>query len=205
VHIYPNTGTTRTYYTGEFASIAGVHPKTVQRWDRDGTLTARRTPTGRRFYTEEDRRKLLALPQAMRRAVAYCRVSSAAQKPDLKNQRQALETFCAARGLANIEFIEEVGGGVNFERKAFTALMDAVGRGEITTLVIAHKDRLVRFGAPWFEHFCAERGTDILVLNAQTLSPEAEMVQDLMTIVHCFSSRLYGLRNYKKSLREALR
>jgi putative resolvase len=61
--------------------------------------------------------------------------------------------------------------------------MDAVARGEITTLVIAHRDRFVRFGSPWFEHFCAERGTDILVLNAQTLSPEAGMVQDLMTIV----------------------
>ena len=32
-----------------------------------------------------------------------------------------------------------------------------------------------------------------------------EMVQDLMTIVHCFSCRLYGLRNYKKKLAEALK
>jgi predicted site-specific integrase-resolvase len=29
-------------------------------------------------------------------------------------------------------------------------------------------------------------------------------VQDLMTIVHCFSSCLYGLRNYRKKLNEAL-
>jgi putative resolvase len=62
---------------GEFARLAGVHPKTVQRWDRDGTLPAHRTPTGRRFYTEEDRRKLLSLPQPLRRSVAYCRISSA--------------------------------------------------------------------------------------------------------------------------------
>jgi putative resolvase len=123
----------------------------------------------------------------------------------LKNQRQALEAFCAARGLTNVEFVEEVGGGMNFKRKAFTSLMDGVGRGEIATLVIAHKDRLVRFGFPWFEHFCAEHGTELLVLNAETLSPEAEMVQDLMTIVHCFSSRLYGLHNYKQLLRDALK
>jgi predicted site-specific integrase-resolvase len=31
------------------------------------------------------------------------------------------------------------------------------------------------------------------------------MVEDLMTIVHCFSSRLYGLRNYKKALKDALK
>src|ERR1700756_2379351 len=44
---------TRTYSLGEFARLMGVHPKTVQRWDRDGTLTAKRTPTGRRVYTDD--------------------------------------------------------------------------------------------------------------------------------------------------------
>jgi predicted site-specific integrase-resolvase len=45
---------------------------------------------------------------------------------------------------------------------------------------------------------------EIIILNQEKLSPEAEMVQDLMTIIHCFSSRLYGLRNYKKQLKKAL-
>ena len=44
----------------------------------------------------------------------------------------------------------------------------------------------------------------LLVMNTESLSPEQEMVEDLMTIVHCFSSRLYGLRNYRKSLKQAL-
>jgi predicted site-specific integrase-resolvase len=47
-------------------------------------------------------------------------------------------------------------------------------------------------------------GCEILVLNQEDLSPEQEMVQDLMTIVHCFSSRLYGLRNYRRQLRATL-
>src|ERR1700752_613734 len=58
---------TRTYSLGEFARLMGVHPKTVQRWDRDGTLTAKRTPTGRRFYTDEDRRRVLGFPEAQKR------------------------------------------------------------------------------------------------------------------------------------------
>jgi predicted site-specific integrase-resolvase len=45
----------------------------------------------------------------------------------------------------------------------------------------------------------------MLVLNTEKLSPEQEMVQDLMAITHCFSARLYGLRNYRKALREALK
>jgi excisionase family DNA binding protein len=57
---------TRTYSLGEFARLMGVHPKTVQRWDRDGTLTAKRTPTGRRVYTDEDRRRVLGFPEAQK-------------------------------------------------------------------------------------------------------------------------------------------
>jgi predicted site-specific integrase-resolvase len=41
-------------------------------------------------------------------------------------------------------------------------------------------------------------------LNTETLSPEQELVQDLMTIIHCFSSRLYGLRHYRKALKKAI-
>jgi len=38
----------------------------------------------------------------------------------------------------------------------------------------------------------------------QTLSPEQEMGQDLLAIIHCFSARLYELRNYRKALKKAL-
>jgi len=134
-----------------------------------------------------------------------CRVSGAVQKPDLANQRKVLEEFVVAKGLANVEFIEEVGGGLNFKRKRFLALMDEIGRREIKTLILAHRDRLTRFGFEWFEHFAEANGCEVLVLNQERLSPEQEMVQDLMTIVHCFSSRLYGLRNYRKKLDEALK
>ncbi len=70
-------------------------------------------------------------------------------------------------------------------------------------LVIAHKDRLVRFGFEWFAAFCERHGTDLVIINGETLSPEQEMVQDLLSIVHIFSARLYGLRSYKKVIRDA--
>jgi predicted site-specific integrase-resolvase len=136
--------------------------------------------------------------------VAYCRVSSQAQKPDLKNQRAVLENFCVARGLANVEFVLEIGGGLNFKRKAFLDVVSRVIRGEIGRLILAHKDRLVRFGFELLAHICETHGCELLILNQEKLSPEQEMVQDLMTIVHCFSSRLYGLRNYRRDLKKAL-
>ena len=163
--------------------------------------------TGRRYYTED---QILAFrrphpePPQHRKIVAYCRVSSQSQRPDLKNQRLALEQFCTARGLANVEFVEEVGGGMNFRRKKFLALMDAIAAGDISMLILAHKDRLTRFGFEWFERFCRQHGCEILVLNQEHLSPEQELVQDLLTITHVFSARLYGLRHYRKHLKEAL-
>jgi predicted site-specific integrase-resolvase len=74
--------------------------KTLQRWDREGRLKPDRTATGRRLYTKAVLDGFVhrtPVPVA-RMPVAYCRVSSAAQKPDLKNQRRVLEDFCAARG-----------------------------------------------------------------------------------------------------------
>jgi predicted site-specific integrase-resolvase len=37
-------------------------------------------------------------------------------------------------------------------------------------------------------------------MNAASLSPDVEMTKDLLSIIHCFSSRLYGLRKYKKNI-----
>lgn len=195
--------------TGRAAKLLGVSVKTLQRWEREGRLIpVSRTDSNRRLYTEAQIREFIGLRNAVSeptRLVAYCRVSSAAQKPDLANQRKVLEEFVVAKGLANVEFIEEVGGGLNFKRKRFLALMDEIGRRELKTLILAHRDRLTRFGFEWFEHFAEANGCEVLVLNQERLSPEQEMVQDLMTIVHCFSSRLHGLRNCRKKLDEALK
>ena len=76
--------------------------------------------------------------------------------------------------------------------------------GDIGTLVIAHTDRLARFGFPLIEHLCEVHHCELIVVNNQSLSPEQELTQDLMTILQCFSSRLSGLRNYRKTLKEAL-
>ena len=192
----------------QVAAALCVTVKTVQRWDREGRLVpVARSGTNRRMYTEDQIREFQGQRQfgaAPVRLVAYCRVSSAAQRPDLADQRRVLEEFVAARGLANVEFIEEIGGGLNFKRKKFLALMDEIGRHEVKMLILAHRDRLTRFGYEWFEHHATAHGCELLVLNQEHLSPEQEMVQDMMTIVHCFSSRLYGLRNYRKKLKEAL-
>ncbi len=179
----------------------------MQVLDRTGALPAHRTSTGKRYWLRVDLEAYLGRTaiNAPRKAVAYCRVSSQAQRSDLKNQRRIVEEFCVVRGLANVDFIEEIGGGLNFKRPKFLALVDAIISGGISTLVLAHKDRLLRFGFELLKHLCTVHSCELLVINVEQVSPEQEMVQDLMAITHCFSSRLYGLRNYRKALKEALK
>jgi predicted site-specific integrase-resolvase len=84
-------------------------------------------------------------------------------------------------------------------------LFERIIAGEVKSLTVAHKDRLARFGFDFLKHLCNAHGCELVVMNTESLSPEREMVEDLMAITHCFSARLYGLRNYKKALKEALK
>jgi putative resolvase len=195
----------RTYTVTEFARLIGLSVKTLQRWDREGKLKPKRTMTNRRYYTDEDLNAVrLHVDEIERKTVCYIRVSSQAQKPDLKNQRKIVEEFCVAKGLAVDEYIEEVGGGLNFKRTKFLRLIDDIVNGQIEKLVLAHKDRLARFGFDLMAHLCKTHRCELLIINVEKLSPDRELVEDLMTITHCFSARLYGLRNYKKALRQAI-
>ena len=72
---------------------------------------------------------------------------------------------------------------------------------KVKTIVITHKDRFIRFGYEWFERFCMKYNTEILVVNNESLSPQAELVQDIISILHVFSCRLYGLRKYKNQIK----
>ena len=50
----------------------------------------------------------------------------------------------------------------------------------------------------WFEKFRMKFHTTIIVVNNESLSPQEELVQDIISIIHAFSCRLYRLRKYKK-------
>lgn len=191
------------YSVGEFAKKIGKSVRTLQKWDRDKKLVAFRTPTQRRYYTHQQylEYKGIVAP-ATAKSIAYCRVSSRGQKDDLKSQKNFVLDFCRNAGIALDEVFEDFGSGLNFKRQKFVHLMEEVESGKVANLVLAHKDRLVRFGFQWFEDFCKKHGTNVIVINDERLSPEEEIVQDLITIVHVFSSRVYGLRKYKKIIKE---
>jgi putative resolvase len=189
-----------SYRINEFAKRLGRSVQTIRRWEREGKLTAKRLPSGHRYFDESDVRLLMGGVADKKDTVVYCRVSSASQKNDLAAQVLAMQTYCLGAAIPVDQWIEEVGGGMNFKRRHFLSLIDRIQRGQIQKLLIAHKDRLMRFGFELFNHIAIENGCEIVVVNQNSLSPQQEMVEDLMAIVHTFSCRLYAMRKYKSTI-----
>ena len=79
-------------------------------------------------------------------------------------------------------------------------LLVEVMENKIKMILVSHKDRFVRFGFDWFEKFCNKFNVEIVVVKNERLSPHEELVQDIVSILHVFSRRLYGLRKYKKQI-----
>lgn len=197
------------YSVSEFAEKVGYHYKTLQVLDKKGIFPAKRTKTNRRYYTEEDLNLFLnqiaKIPvetkekEEKRLTVTYSRVSSHSQKEDLKSQQQFIENFVASQGLQIDENLSDIGSGLNYERKNFLKILDLVEQNKIEKIIVAHKDRFVRFGFDFFKQFCQKHHAEIVVINLESCSPEQEFTEDLISIIHCFSSKLYGLRKYNKN------
>ena len=194
-----------TYSPKQFGKLIGRTTNTLQKWDREGKLKAHRSPTtNRRYYTHDQYlayRGLVAPEQGL--TIVYSRVSGVAQKPDLANQVETLEAYCKQHSLVVDEWMSDIGSGLNYKRKQFNHLMQLVELGKVRRILIAHRDRLVRFGYEYFEAFCERHHTEIVVINGESHSPEQELVRDLMAIVTVFSARLHGLRSYKKAIKDA--
>ena len=199
-----NTSNITNYKPKDFAELLGVSVKTLQRWDRDGILKANRTPTDRRYYTYDQylQFKGIQTENDIRDTVIYARVSTRNQKDDLQNQVEFLKQFCNAKGIIVNQCIEDFGSGLNYNRKKWNKLLDEVMENKIKTIVISNKDRFIRFGYDWFEKFCEKFNTKIIIVNNETLSPNEELVQDIISILRVFSCRLYGLRKYKNQIKE---
>ena len=186
----------------EMAKRLNVSVKTLQRWDREGILVAKRTPTDRRYYTEDQYLEYIgSSTKTKRKTIAYARVSSANQKDNLQNQIRFIRSYVNAKGEILDDVIEDIGSGLNYNRKRWNdLLLNQIPKGEIEKIYITYKDRFVRFGFDWFERFCNHYNCEIVVINNPDTSPQKELIDDLISIIHVFSCRIYGLRKYKKDI-----
>lgn len=176
----------------EASKFYGVSIATLRRWDRENKLDSIRTKGGQRRFCIES-------PKEDKPIVCYARVSTHGQRDDLDRQIEFLRTAYPTATIVN-----EVGSGLNFKRRKFLKILEQIYKADISMLVVAYSDRAVRFGFPLIEWLCQQSGVKLLVLNERKLSPEAELVEDILSILHCFSARLYGLRKYQKKLNKEI-
>lgn len=201
----------KIYSVSEFANKVGYHYKTLQVLDKKGIFPAKRNQRNRRYYTDEDYylflNQIAKIPveennnnvHQKRLIITYSRVSSHGQKDNLKSQQSFIENFVASNGLQVDENLFDIGSGLNYERKNFLKILELVEQKQVEKIIIAHKDRFVRFGFDYFQNFCKKHNTEIVIINLDSCSPEQEFTEDLISIIHCFSSKLYGLRKYNKN------
>jgi len=183
----------------EAANTLGVCLRTLRRWEAEGKISTVKTPSGQRRYEIEKFIKKESEPDGGRATVVYARVSTRPQKADLDRQVERLSAI-----YPGAEVVKEVGGGLNLRRKGLIALLGRVLRGDIAIIVVAHKDRLARFGFDIIEWLCEQFDCKIVVLNQISLSPHAELVQDIVAILHSFSSRLDSIKRLEKQIKEEL-
>lgn len=187
----------------EMSKLLNVTVKTLQRWDNSGKLKAHRNPSNRRYYYYEQYLAYIGeLNNDKGKVVIYTRVSTRNQKDDLKNQKEFLKAFANGRGLIVDEILSDIGSGLNYNRKKWNKLLDEVSEGKISKVIIAHKDRFVRFGFEWFERYLKKNGVELLLVNNEEMSLQEEIINDIISILHVFSCKVYGLRKYKKKIKE---
>lgn len=179
-------------------SLTGLSANTLRKYADNGTIRAERIGEKRqRLFDVSDLLSVNKVDDKGKPVVCYCRVSSGKQKDDLARQvaymRQQFE---------DADIVQDVGSGLNFKRKGLQSILRRIMQGDKFTLIVAHRDRLCRFGIELFQFMLEQNGGELMVLDKSEVSPQQELTEDLLAILHVFSCRMHGLRRYENQIKK---
>jgi putative resolvase len=174
----------------QYAKKVGVTYRTAFRWWQNGDIKGYQLPSGTIVVTEGEERQESRAGQV----VIYARVSSHEHRANLERQTERLEDYCAAKGYQVSKVVKEIGSGVNDNRAKFLALLEDQ---RVTTIVVEHKDRAMRFGFRYLQTLLRGQGRTLEVVNLVENNRE-DLLADLVSIVYSFAARLYGQRRAKR-------
>jgi predicted site-specific integrase-resolvase len=203
------------YVSGSKASkILGVHQRTLYSWDEKKIIETIRTPGGKRLYNvkkylensdknisrEENTKQMHDFIinnklSVKKYKIIYARVSSNAQKNDLERQKDML-----SKKYPTYDLITDIGSGVNLNRRGLRKIIDYAIQGKIDEIVIAHKDRLCRFGYELIEDIIKKysNGKITIMMENEEKEPKEELVEDVLQIMNIFVAKMNGMRKYDK-------
>src|ERR1700688_2445154 len=126
-----------------WAKNQGIQYHTAWHWFKTGKLPVKayQSATGTIIVTVED-------PELSGGVAVYARVSSHDQKNDLDAQSGRAVTWAITNGYTVTRVVAEVGSGLNPHRKQLMALL---ADPSINTIIVEHRDRLMRFGSEYIE------------------------------------------------------
>ena len=194
------------YNIKQFSELINVSKQTLRNWDKEGKLIPIKLKSGHRRYTDEHFSLFNKfLKNEERLNIIYCRESTKQQLNSLDNQIIKCKEFCISKGLNIDKVITDNLSALNYKRNGLNELLKLILENKIENLIIYYKDRLTRFGFEMFEEFSKLNNFNIIIIdNSETdKSKEMEFAEDLISIIHHFSMKIYGKRSYKKKVVDA--
>ena len=172
---------------------------TLKVWKDKGKLKYKRF-TNRKILYDIDSFTDTVTNYDIRKNVIYARVSNTKQKYDLEHQIETIKNYMLSNGIEANVIYSEIASGMNENRKEFNLMLREIFAGNVDKVFISYKDRLTRFGFDYFKNIFSEFGVEIVVLDEleETNSDfQKELVNDLISIIHNFSMKLYSNRRQK--------
>lgn len=186
--------------TKDVLRILGITRPTLTKYVKNGTIGVTIMPNGRYDYNDEDVYRFLN-KDCKRKTVIYARVSTKKQKKDLENQIEMLKQFCFMNGYVLGGIYSDIASGISFENRSdFFTLLDEIIAGKVDKVIITYKDRLSRVGFELFKHLFLRFNTQIIVLSevGNTELDSEEIFEEIISLLHCYSMKLYSKRNRAK-------
>jgi len=184
---------TKLYTSREAARILDVCPNSLRKWADNGEIDCIRTKSGQRRYDVDS----YIGKSTTSTTICYCRVSSHKQRDDLERQIEFLQNQ-----YPNAEFVKDIGSGLNFKLRGLKTILERAMSGIHITLVVAHRDRLARFGVDLIRQVIEQNGGKLVVLEETLLSSEQELTDELFNILDILAERMPKLKSYKKRIHQ---
>lgn len=188
--------------------LLGISRLTLHNYIKKGYINYKTLPSGQYDYDEDSVYAFIGRKKEKkdRKIISYSRVSTQAQRSQLKEQTNRIYESCVSRGIQLDEQIEDIKSGMSFDREGLQKLCELVIKNEVELVIIENKDRLTRFCYDLLEGIFRYFGTKILVLSEeiQNKSYEQELTEDLISIIHYFSMKSYSYRRKLNKIRKEL-
>lgn len=144
-----------------------------------------------------------------RGCVTYGRVSSDAQAEDgssLASQREALEAFCQANDLRQVEHVEDSVTGATLSRPGIKRVRELVQSGAVSVLACWSVDRLARdnYLGTGFLQWLQRHGVETVFVNEHyARTPEGELFRGMRWEFAAYERKLIRARTMRGRLKKA--